>query len=174
MKKALTILFCFSLLSCTQKESAVESKKKIIENFIEEANTKRETLVKAIPDEAAITPDVFKATCGPVGKFLKSKASEHNVSVKQASLKYRNPKHTANEIEQEALLEFEKDKNKVSFWLKKEGLHHYFRRIPVQSDCLKCHGEKASRPAFIKTKYNEDKAFDFKEGDLRGLYHVSF
>ena len=46
------------------------------------------------------------------------------------------------------------------------------RRITVESACLACHGAKADRPAFIQKRYPEDRAFDFEEGDLRGLYSV--
>jgi hypothetical protein len=31
---------------------------------------------------------------------------------------------------------------------------------------------KNNRPEFIKNKYPQDLAFDFKEGDLRGMYSV--
>jgi hypothetical protein len=37
---------------------------------------------------------------------------------------------------------------------------------------MACHGTKLSRPAFIKENYPNDKAFDFKSGDLRGMYAV--
>lgn len=53
----------------------------------------------------------------------------------------------------------------------KPGLRIY-RRIDVRKNCLLCHGEKNRRPDFIKEKYPEDRAFDFKEGDLRGMYSV--
>lgn len=37
---------------------------------------------------------------------------------------------------------------------------------------MACHGTKTSRPAFVKQNYPDDKAFDFKVGDLRGMYAV--
>jgi hypothetical protein len=46
------------------------------------------------------------------------------------------------------------------------------RRIDVEPSCLACHGTKASRPAFVKENYPADRAFDFKAGDLRGMYAV--
>ena len=45
-----------------------------------------------------------------------------------------------------------------------------YRRIDVQPSCMACHGARASRPAFVKKNYPDDKAFDFKPGDLRGMY----
>lgn len=51
------------------------------------------------------------------------------------------------------------------------GVNHY-RRINVEPSCLACHGTTASRPAFVKDNYPDDKAFDFQVGDLRGMYAV--
>ncbi len=42
----------------------------------------------------------------------------------------------------------------------------------MEPSCLACHGSKASRPTFVKENYSDDKAFDFKVGDLRGMYAV--
>lgn len=41
-----------------------------------------------------------------------------------------------------------------------------------EPSCLACHGTKASRAAFVKDNYPDDKAFDFQVGDLRGMYAV--
>ena len=61
----------------------------------------------------------------------------------------------------------------------KQGKYHYFKPIILQAMCLNCHGEKL-------TIYNlmSGKAFskntlvtwlmDYKEGDLRGVWHVIF
>ncbi len=49
---------------------------------------------------------------------------------------------------------------------------NYYRRINVEPSCLACHGTKASRPAFIKANYPDDKAFDLTVGELRGMYAV--
>ncbi len=49
---------------------------------------------------------------------------------------------------------------------------NYYRRINVEPSCLACHGTKASRPAFIKDNYLDDKAFNLAVGELRGMYAV--
>ena len=46
--------------------------------------------------------------------------------------------------------------------------------IFVEDACLACHGSKDKRPFFIVDKYPEDRAFDFKTGDLRGMVEVLF
>jgi hypothetical protein len=48
----------------------------------------------------------------------------------------------------------------------------YLRRITVESSCLACHSARASRPAFVVGNYPKDRAFEFRAGDLRGLYSV--
>ena len=48
----------------------------------------------------------------------------------------------------------------------------YFRRITVRSACLECHGRKEKRPAFVRERYPEDRAFGFERGDLRGVYSI--
>lgn len=42
----------------------------------------------------------------------------------------------------------------------------------VGAACLACHGEKNTRPEFVKEKFPEDRAHGFNAGDLRGLYSV--
>lgn len=42
----------------------------------------------------------------------------------------------------------------------------------MEAACLACHGEKDSRPEFIKEKYPDDRAYGFKKGDLRGVISV--
>ena len=49
----------------------------------------------------------------------------------------------------------------------------YYRRIDVQASCLACHGSKNNRPEFVKDKYPQYLAYDFKVGDLRGMYTVA-
>nr|WP_255108438.1 DUF3365 domain-containing protein [Synechococcus sp. RedBA-s] len=39
----------------------------------------------------------------------------------------------------------------------------------MEPSCLACHGTKANRPAFVMENYPDDKVFDFKVGDLRGM-----
>jgi hypothetical protein len=48
----------------------------------------------------------------------------------------------------------------------------------MQGMCLSCHGKREQIPAptlnAINQLYPNDKAFDFKEGDLRGIWHITF
>ena len=60
----------------------------------------------------------------------------------------------------------------------KKGDGEYFRymkAIPTGSVCLNCHGFNIKEP--IKTKINElyknDKAVNYKKGDIRGAFTLS-
>ena len=75
-----------------------------------------------------------------------------------------------------ALAKFKNDPELMGFWdsetIDGQQGTRYYRRINVESSCLACHGGKNARPQFVKDKYPQDLAFDFKVGDLRGMYSV--
>lgn len=144
--------------------------KKSVESMVEEVNTLRETLVNGVTD----SPDMntFKAVCKPVGMNLKQKAKALNVEARQVADKYRNPKNKATPLEMRAIQVFHKHHRRTSYWVNEGGKDHYFRRINVLKQCLACHSDKETRPDFVKNKFPQDKAFGFKEGDLRGVYHI--
>jgi len=59
------------------------------------------------------------------------------------------------------------------------GTYHYFNPIIVQAMCLNCHGDQNTQIQpdtwkAIQTKYPADAAFNYKVGDLRGVWHVAF
>jgi hypothetical protein len=137
---------------------------------IERINAMREGLVSSVQGE--VSPEVFNAVCKPVGKELKKLSLKHDIEVKQASEKYRNPKHKPNKLEEIVLKDMSKDKELISLWRSSEEGVHYFRRINVKQACLNCHGSKEKRPSFIKNKYPMDKAYGFNAGDLRGIYSI--
>lgn len=163
-------MFIFSLVMMFTAGLVEASEMGVIVNAVEEVNSLRETNVEAVSGE--IDKHLFKATCGPVGKKAKQIAKENNLIFRQVSHKNRNPKNKANRLEGRAAKRFKRDKNLKAFWLSLDGRDHYFRRINIQAQCLSCHGAKKARPEFIKRKYREDRAFGFKVGELRGLYHV--
>jgi hypothetical protein len=140
---------------------------------VERIDSMRESLVGAVATDK-VDPTLFKAVCAPVGQEAQRVAKENQWQFRQASHKARNPSNQAQGIEQKAIGRFQKDKELMSFWLKQDNKNHYFRRITVQEKCLQCHGPKNKRPSFVTEKYKQDKAFDFKQGDLRGLYHITF
>lgn len=168
MKRLITAFVFFQIVNVSQAQG-VEMMSELTKE-IERVNGMRENLVSGVQGE--VSPEVFKAVCKPVGKELKKLSKRLGVQIKQTSFKYRNPNHKPDALEQKTLKVFASDKDLISFWKSSSKGNHYFRRINIQEACLNCHGAKSSRPSFIKKKYPLDKAFDFKEGDLRGIYSV--
>jgi len=89
----------------------------------------------------------------------------------------RNPEHTADATELEAMAYFrEHPKEQVLFKPfknpKKNGEEYYLYARPVWTEkyCLACHGKREDAPKLIREKY--DTAWNYKEGDLRGLLSI--
>ncbi len=125
---------------------------------------------------APVDANTFAQVCKPVGMKAKQVGEENGWQVRQLAVKNRNPANKADAEAAEISARFVSETALDSLWIHTsvEGAPgwRYLRRITVEPACLACHGEKDSRPAFVKEKYPEDQAFDFEIGDLRGLYSV--
>lgn len=142
----------------------------------------RSNLAKTfIKPDAEITEETFKKVCGAVGKRVKEISEKEGVKIRHAATKYRNPKNAAMPSEDEMLAKFQKDKSLKEIWtvyeekIVDEGYHQYYyytKPIFVEESCLACHGAKDKRPKFVTEKYADDKAYDFKVGDLRGMISI--
>lgn len=123
------------------------------------------------------TMDTMRQVCMPVGQRAMAIGKENGWTVRQVASKYRNPDHApASSQETEVLDLLARHPEINGLWepaTAEQGAGvNYYRRIDVQASCLACHGSKDNRPAFVKEKYPADKAFNFKPGDLRGMYAV--
>ena len=123
------------------------------------------------------TLQTMQEVCKPVGMKAMQLGQENGWQVKQIANKYRNPAHAPDNPNAEAALaQFEQNPDLIGFW-ERETINgqagtRYFRRINVEASCLACHGSENSRPQFVKDNYPQDLAYDFKVGDLRGMYSV--
>lgn len=144
-------------------------------DYVAEIDSLRSTLAKGI---AGIDADAetFVQVCQPVGKRARELSEASGWSISQVAIKYRNPAHQADEQAAIVMQRFEDIPELEDVWerivVEPETGWRYFAPIRVESACLACHGEKESRPEFVVQGYPDDTAFDFKEGDLRGLYSV--
>lgn len=89
----------------------------------------------------------------------------------------RNPEHTADAVELEAMAYFRQNPQKEVLFKpfdnpKKNGEPYYLYARPVwiEQHCLKCHGNREEAPQLIREKY--DTAWNYKVGDLRGLLSI--
>jgi hypothetical protein len=123
------------------------------------------------------TMDTMRQVCMPVGKRAKAIGRENGWTVRQVASKYRNPDHAPAGGQDNGVIDlFSRHPEITGLWepaTADQGAGvNYYRRIDVQASCLACHGSKDSRPAFVSAKYPTDRAFNFKPGDLRGMYAV--
>lgn len=123
------------------------------------------------------TKQTMKEVCRPVGMKAMELSKENGWQVIQIANKYRNPDHAPHNLHDKMVLaKFEQDPNLVGLWdtetINQETGTRYYRRINVEASCLVCHGLKDRRPQFVQEGYPQDLAYNFKVGDLRGMYAV--
>jgi hypothetical protein len=109
--------------------------------------------------------------------------AQNGISVKRTSEKSRNPGNAPDSLEMTVLKEFTLGRTgqrelKDTVLFSGDAIH-YFKPILLQSVCRTCHGDPSSDiPPLvldeIKKRYPADQATGFKEGDLRGAWHVRF
>ena len=123
--------------------------------------------------------------CNTAALPLTSKISEtEGVHIKRTALKLRNTANSPNEEEVQVINKFlsqldQKVAPKPVVKLDPFGLPHYYAPILVDAKCLMCHGtidQELSKKAdsIIKSYYPKDLATGFREGDLRGIWSISF
>lgn len=170
-------LFLFFILISVFSYSSAADQVAVAKNKMNSLNEMRQQLARSL-DQAheSITADTFKAVCMPVGKELTSWSEKNNYAATQYSHKPRNKSHSIPKQFRKYYNKFEKNKDLeflvVSDELDNKKGQRLFYRVPIVNSCLHCHGSKDSRPDFIVKKYPTDKAFNFKVGDLRGVYSV--
>jgi len=97
--------------------------------------------------------------------------------LRQVSSKYRNPKNKPDNFEEKALAEFEKDKELFEYKgidkISGQRMLRYLIPLHIEEACLKCHSAKETIPEIIQKDYPEDRATDYRFGDLRGAISVA-
>ena len=176
----IVIVFIISMVTCpahageevgTKKAGAVLAAEEIIQM--------RSTLAQNfIKPDLEITEETFKNVCGAVGKRVKEIMEKDGYKIRHASARNRNPVNAATPDEINILESFDRNREIKGQWdiVETDGkkFQRYMKPIFVEDACLACHGSKDKRPKFIIDKYPEDRAYDFKTGDLRGMVEVMF
>jgi hypothetical protein len=123
--------------------------------------------------------------CNVAAPAIAADASANGWSVGRTSLKTRNPKNAPDVWEKRVLDEFDAAKGKGADATKlerfevveKNGVRtfRYMKAIPAAEPCLTCHGGSIKEPVKAKLAelYPDDRATDYKEGDIRGAFTLS-
>jgi hypothetical protein len=106
-----------------------------------------------------------------------SKNFPENIKVRRVAIKYRNPNNKPDNKDLEILQKFETSLKDKSFKKKPvvvdvNGTKRVYVPLIVEKACTKCHGDinkiDPKVKSIIAKAYPNDKAVNFKEGDLRG------
>lgn len=108
----------------------------------------------------------------------------NNATIRRTSLRTRNPKNAANNWERGILADFETkmqngEEPKPVVKLIDDQTIAFAAPIKMLPLCGKCHGNIGTDIAAgdyltIKKLYPEDEAFGFAEGQLRGMWSITF
>jgi hypothetical protein len=177
--RSTALLLALLLAACkgnTGPEAPPAAVRQQVEEAIRALDALRAGLAQTITAGEAIDEATFNRVCRPVGQQAWLLGETHGWVVRQLAKKYRNP---ANQPDYQATVlfaRFEADPSLDSLWIR--ATHNgtpgwrYLRRINLLTQCLACHGPRDQRPAFIVQNYPDDRAYDFRASDLRGLYSV--
>jgi hypothetical protein len=188
--KLLYVAFFALLLSCNQEEEPLEMQDAPAEinyselgNLIVNQSQKAlGTELKAALQRGGVAEAVNYCNLKAI-PLTDSLARFYNVIIKRATQKARNPLNMANQNEGEiaGVWETKQENNgEISPVLfEGENAVEFYSPIVLQSMCTNCHGivgESLSleNNQLIKDKYPNDLATGYAEGDLRGMWHVTF
>jgi hypothetical protein len=104
--------------------------------------------------------------------------------ISRTSLRYRNPENRPDSLSEQVLKAMQAvvergEKPAAQLVSGPGGTIHYYKPILMQSMCLNCHGSipvqlKPEIVAVIDSLYPGDLARNYKEGELRGAWHIRF
>ena len=162
----------------------------VIENSVDKARKSAQQLIAMRGYMATIAPyvkftkdDISHWAATPAysgGKVAQKLTKTAGFYIKQTSLRYRNPANKPDEYETQILKKLEK-KRMEEYWdigeYKGEKAIRYAKPLYISKVCLKCHGVPYKDvPAHLYKRLVKDYgnvAFNFKEGDLRGIVSVA-
>jgi len=109
-----------------------------------------------------------------------SLAKAHNCLIQRVSDKYRNPANKLTVQDQEVWTKMASTANANTLSGSENGQIVFYKPIKIAMPaCLTCHGTAGKEMEtktfeIIKQKYPDDLATGYKEGDLRGLWKITF
>ena len=115
--------------------------------------------------------------------LVDSLSKEYNSSIRRTSFKVRNTKNVPTSIEKQYLTKYTKkfDDGEIldPVIIESKESVTYFAPIMINNFCLQCHGHPGNTLSdsdylLIKEHYPDDKAIGYNDGDLRGMWSLSF
>lgn len=186
----INIFFACILLSCHNGEHAGD--KPLSSNEEKQYSIKGDSIVKLTFDtlRSALQQSIREKGVGGAIEYCNINAAaitslyeRDGVVIRRTAQKYRNPSNAPDSIEKVIFRHYDSlSGNKQPLQhvvMPLGGKVHYFKPIILQPMCRNCHGAIGSdiQPGtmgLIKRSYPSDRATGFSDGDLRGIWHVSF
>ena len=184
-KKSLILGITVILVSCSSGFSEKEKQeytlkgKEIAQATFKELSTNLMTQMKAGGPAQAIP--FCNQQASPIAEELSKK---YDVVIKRTSNKLRSCENDPSEREieiidtyQQLLLENKELKPIVE--IDTDQKKHFYAPIKIKANCLVCHGKvnetmTVKTDSIIKSIYQFDIATGYNEGDLRGLWSITF
>ena len=173
------LISCNSSFSEKEKEAYTLKGKEIATNSFLELSTQLTEQMKVGGPAQAIPFCNQKAM--PITNQLSEK---FEATIKRTSNKLRNEQNAPSEKELDILDEFHKMKIEGKqltpiVELDAANKKHFYAPIIMKPNCLVCHGTinetvNIKTDSIIKSLYPNDKAIGYAEGDLRGIWSITF
>jgi hypothetical protein len=184
MKRLLVLFSVIVFVACSSNSdskveaSKLEQGKKIASESFQALSGK---LMKAM---GAGGPEGAVEFCNLEAYPLTDSLSKHfGVTIKRSALKYRNAQNKPDSSELAALVKYSEEIGKgvqpKPYVVNVNGKERFIAPIPTKALCLSCHGVPGvniteSVEAKINESYPNDMAIGFQEGDLRGIWSITF
>ena len=140
----------------------------------------RNTLVRTISEQG---PGEAIRFCNLNALNLTSSFASNDITVSRVTDQPRNPGNRLSDFDRVRFDHYkklaERGDSLTAVTVAENNKVHYYKPILVQTMCLTCHGTPGKEmnkqlAAVIDSLYPADKAKGYKEGDLRGMWHVEF
>lgn len=182
-------LFVFMfLVSCNPKLQPDNAAKNEVDtmSFTQQGDSistimQRVLLSNLIQATKAGGPSYAVAFCNERAMSLTDSLSEkYHCRIQRISEKYRNPTNKPNKYDEDVLLRLGSSTSGEPLLVSENGRVVYYKPIRIANPaCLNCHGNEGKEIAVktleaIRKKYPDDMATGYKEGDLRGMWKITF
>jgi len=117
-------------------------------------------------------------------KITDELSKQYDVEIRRTSNKLRSCDNEPTDRELDILLDYEalisnNEKIEPIVEIDETGKKHFYAPIKMQANCLVCHGKlnetmTVKTDSIIKSLYQFDVATGYKEGDLRGVWSITF
>lgn len=185
MKNLLIVLVFMGMVSC---DNSLTEKEK--QEYTNKGNEISQVTFKALSEKLTEQmklggPAQAIPFCNVEAMPLTQQLSdEFNVTIKRTSDKLRNQENKPAKRELEIINNYHKlisEKQEISPIVEVDSNNkkHYYAPITVKANCLACHGKieefvSIKTDSIIKSLYPNDKAIGYNEGDLRGIWSITF